>query len=59
MEEFVPNQNSQECLIITMVGLPARGKSYLSRKLRNFLCWSGLKGKIFNFGMYRRTKLGK
>jgi len=51
-------QNS-ECLIISMVGLPARGKSYISRKLRNFLSWSGLKGKIFNFGMYRRSKLGK
>ena len=48
----------QQCLIISMVGLPARGKSYISRKLRNFLSWSGHKGKIFNFGMYRRTKLG-
>jgi len=46
------------CLIISMVGLPARGKSYISRKLRNFLSWSGNVGKIFNFGMYRRSKLG-
>ncbi len=55
MEELL---NNEECLIISMIGLPARGKSYIARKLRNYLSWSGYVGKIFNFGMYRRKKLG-
>ena len=41
-------------LILAMVGLPARGKSYISRKLCRFLQWSGLKCRIFNNGEYRR-----
>jgi broad specificity phosphatase PhoE len=36
------------------VGLPARGKSFLSRKLLNYLTWRGNQCRIFNVGKYRR-----
>jgi hypothetical protein len=40
--------------VIALVGLPARGKSFISRKLHCFLNWGGIKCKIFNVGRYRR-----
>ena len=45
-------------LVIATVGLPARGKSYISHKLVNFLCWSGIESEIFNAGKTRRRLLG-
>ena len=42
--------------IIIMVGLPARGKSFISNKLLKYLNWSNIKTKIFNVGNYRRIK---
>jgi 6-phosphofructo-2-kinase/fructose-2,6-biphosphatase 4 len=45
-------------IIISMVGLPARGKSYIGRKLARYLNWVGLKAKVFNNGMYRRILIG-
>lgn len=41
-------------LVIVLVGLPARGKSFVARKLLNFLEWYGTSCKIFNVGKYRR-----
>jgi hypothetical protein len=41
-------------LVIALVGLPARGKSFVARKLVNFLEWNGVHCKIFNVGQYRR-----
>lgn len=41
-------------LVIVLVGLPARGKSFVARKLLNFLEWYGCACKIFNVGKYRR-----
>lgn len=41
-------------LVIVLVGLPARGKSFVARKLLNFLEWYGCQCKIFNVGKYRR-----
>eukprot|EP00529_Nitzschia_sp_RCC80_P015583 CAMPEP_0113495790 /NCGR_PEP_ID=MMETSP0014_2-20120614/29788_1 /TAXON_ID=2857 /ORGANISM="Nitzschia sp." /LENGTH=696 /DNA_ID=CAMNT_0000389693 /DNA_START=111 /DNA_END=2204 /DNA_ORIENTATION=+ /assembly_acc=CAM_ASM_000159 len=41
-------------LVIVLVGLPARGKSFVARKLLNFLEWYGTQCKIFNVGKYRR-----
>jgi len=43
-------------LVVVMVGLPARGKSFTSRKLKRFLCWRNSKAKIFNAGKYRRER---
>jgi signal recognition particle GTPase len=40
--------------VICLVGLPARGKTYISRKLARYLNWIGIKTKVFNVGEYRR-----
>ncbi|XP_041655118.1 6-phosphofructo-2-kinase/fructose-2,6-bisphosphatase 1-like isoform X1 [Cheilinus undulatus] len=40
--------------IIVMVGLPARGKTYISKKLTRYLNWIGVPTKMFNVGQYRR-----
>ncbi|CAF1229598.1 unnamed protein product [Rotaria sordida] len=40
--------------VIMMVGLPARGKTYMARKLARYLHWIGIKTKVFNVGDYRR-----
>jgi len=42
-------------LILAMVGLPARGKSFICHKLHAFLSWSGHKTKVFNAGQKRRS----
>lgn len=41
-------------LVIVMVGLPARGKSYISRKLARYLNWLQLETRVFNAGQTRR-----
>ena len=41
-------------LVIVLVGLPGRGKSFIARKLQNFLTWRGSECKVFNVGKYRR-----
>ncbi|KAI8802329.1 6-phosphofructo-2-kinase-domain-containing protein [Cladochytrium replicatum] len=38
-----------------MVGLPARGKSYICKKLTRYLSWCGYNTKVFNVGNKRRT----
>ena len=43
-----------ERLVIVLVGLPARGKSFIARKLLNYLTWRGNQCRIFNVGKYRR-----
>ncbi|XP_061827413.1 6-phosphofructo-2-kinase/fructose-2,6-bisphosphatase 1 [Nerophis lumbriciformis] len=40
--------------VIVMVGLPARGKTYISKKLTRYLNWIGVPTKTFNVGQYRR-----
>ncbi|XP_043821803.1 6-phosphofructo-2-kinase/fructose-2,6-bisphosphatase 3 isoform X6 [Dromiciops gliroides] len=40
--------------VIVMVGLPARGKTYMSKKLTRYLNWIGVPTKVFNVGEYRR-----
>ncbi|CAJ0580417.1 unnamed protein product, partial [Mesorhabditis spiculigera] len=44
--------------VIVMVGLPARGKTYISKKLCRYLKWIGIKTRVFNVGEYRRTEAG-
>lgn len=41
-------------LVIVMVGLPARGKSYITKKLARFLNWQQHDCRIFNVGNTRR-----
>ncbi|XP_061542862.1 6-phosphofructo-2-kinase/fructose-2,6-bisphosphatase 4b isoform X3 [Phycodurus eques] len=40
--------------LIVTVGLPARGKTYISKKLTRYLNWIGVPTKEFNVGQYRR-----
>ncbi|CAK8688827.1 unnamed protein product [Clavelina lepadiformis] len=40
--------------IVVMVGLPARGKTYIAKKLTRYFNWVGLNTKVFNVGQYRR-----
>lgn len=42
--------------MIALVGLPARGKSFVARKLFAYLNWTGVHCKIFNVGKYRREE---
>src|SRR5881394_3734112 len=41
-------------LVIVMVGLPARGKSYVTEKIARYLNWVQHDTKIFNVGKRRR-----
>jgi broad specificity phosphatase PhoE len=41
-----------------MVGLPARGKTFIARKIVRYLSWLGYRTKMFNVGSYRRARLG-
>ena len=45
-------------LVVVMVGLPARGKTYIARKLGWYLSWLGYRAKVFNVGNYRRDRFG-
>lgn len=45
-------------LAVVMVGLPARGKSYMARKIARWLRWLGHDARVFNVGSYRRERLG-
>ncbi|GJN88679.1 hypothetical protein Rhopal_001645-T1 [Rhodotorula paludigena] len=47
---------SEAKIVVAMVGLPARGKSYLSNKLQRYLLWLEYQVKVFNVGQYRRQK---
>lgn len=40
--------------VIAMVGLPARGKTYIAKKLTRYLKWIGMNTRVFNVGEYRR-----
>lgn len=46
-------------LVIVMVGLPARGKSYVTKKLSRYLNWLQHDTQIFNVGERRREAAGK
>jgi broad specificity phosphatase PhoE/predicted kinase len=43
---------------IVMVGLPARGKTYVARKIMRYLSWLGHRTRLFNVGNYRREHIG-
>lgn len=45
-------------LAVVMVGLPARGKTYIARKLARYLDWTGYRATVFNVGNYRRERFG-
>lgn len=45
-------------LVIVMVGLPARGKTHIARKVARYLTWVGVSCRVFNVGQYRRQRIG-
>ncbi|KAF7983150.1 hypothetical protein HWV62_24137 [Athelia sp. TMB] len=47
---------SEAKIVLAMVGLPARGKSYLSNKLMRYLKWLEYNVKVFNVGQLRRSR---
>lgn len=46
-------------LVIIMVGLPARGKSYITKKITRYMRWQQHNTRIFNVGNRRRVAAGK
>jgi len=40
--------------VVVMVGLPARGKTYMAKKLTRYLNWIGINTRVFNNGDYVR-----
>ncbi|KAH8820460.1 6-phosphofructo-2-kinase-like protein 1 [Xylogone sp. PMI_703] len=42
-------------LVVIMVGLPARGKSYITKKIQRYLSWQQHESRIFNVGNKRRV----
>jgi len=50
----ISNRDVGSKLVIIMVGLPARGKSYITKKLARYLNWLQHDTRIFNVGERRR-----
>jgi broad specificity phosphatase PhoE/predicted kinase len=44
-------------MVFVMVGLPARGKTYTSKKIELFLSWMGHNVRLFNVGERRRKNV--
>ncbi|HVW27178.1 MAG TPA: 6-phosphofructo-2-kinase/fructose-2,6-bisphosphatase [Polyangiaceae bacterium] len=53
-----PRQPGTLKLALVMVGLPARGKTYVARKLQRYLAWLGHRTLWVNVGDYRRARAG-
>lgn len=45
-------------ILVITVGLPARGKTHISRSLERYLRWMGVKTQVVSLGDYRRKILG-
>ncbi|KAG0275129.1 hypothetical protein BGZ95_009147 [Linnemannia exigua] len=45
-------------IAIIFVGLPARGKTHVSRSLSRYLKWLGVQTNVFSVGNYRRQIIG-
>ena len=54
----IPDRDVASKLVIIMVGLPARGKSYITKKLHRYLQWQQHDTRIFNVGNRRRIAAG-
>eukprot|EP00405_Crypthecodinium_cohnii_P019034 CAMPEP_0206475426 /NCGR_PEP_ID=MMETSP0324_2-20121206/34070_1 /ASSEMBLY_ACC=CAM_ASM_000836 /TAXON_ID=2866 /ORGANISM="Crypthecodinium cohnii, Strain Seligo" /LENGTH=567 /DNA_ID=CAMNT_0053950777 /DNA_START=64 /DNA_END=1767 /DNA_ORIENTATION=- len=52
----VEHRVTEEKLVIVMVGLPARGKSYISKALLRYLNFLGCTTRLFNAGNLRRDE---
>jgi 6-phosphofructo-2-kinase/fructose-2,6-biphosphatase 4 len=45
-------------ILVVTVGLPARGKTHISRALERYLRWMGVKTQVMSLGDYRRKIAG-
>jgi 6-phosphofructo-2-kinase / fructose-2,6-biphosphatase 4 len=45
-------------ILVITIGLPARGKTHISRSLERYLRWMGIKTEVVSLGDYRRKTLG-
>eukprot|EP00698_Gefionella_okellyi_P015047 TRINITY_DN4216_c0_g1_i1.p1 TRINITY_DN4216_c0_g1~~TRINITY_DN4216_c0_g1_i1.p1 ORF type:complete len:482 (+),score=81.30 TRINITY_DN4216_c0_g1_i1:80-1525(+) len=45
-------------LVVAMAGLPARGKTYIARRIARYLSWMGVQNRWYNVGNHRRQVLG-
>ncbi|KAG5635090.1 hypothetical protein H0H81_012462 [Sphagnurus paluster] len=45
-------------ILVLTIGLPARGKTHISRALERYLRWTGVKTQVVSLGDYRRKILG-
>ncbi|KAK4186492.1 6-phosphofructo-2-kinase-domain-containing protein [Podospora australis] len=48
----IHSEDTRVCVV--MVGLPARGKSYIAQKAQRYLKWLSIPARTFNVGNYRR-----
>ncbi len=55
---MVPQRPGTQKLAVVMVGLPARGKTFVARKLQGYLSWLGYRTLWVNVGDYRRARAG-
>lgn len=55
---MAPHVRDLSPTVLAMVGLPARGKSFIAGRLSRYLRWLGHDTRIFNVGSYRRALLG-
>jgi 6-phosphofructo-2-kinase len=46
-------------LVVIMVGLPARGKSYITKKIQRYMSWQQHNTEVFNVGNRRRVAATK
>lgn len=46
-------------ILLVLVGLPARGKSYVANKITAFMRWRGIRCKSFNVGALRRKAVSE
>ncbi|OWZ01901.1 Fructose-2,6-biphosphatase [Phytophthora megakarya] len=56
--QTAPKQRSGGKLMIFLVGLPGRGKTYIGHILARHLTWMGHQSRTFNTGEYRRRLIG-
>ena len=54
---IIRRQQRHHQLIVAMVGLPGRGKSFIARSIVRHLDWIGLKSRIFSVKDRRRQEV--
>jgi broad specificity phosphatase PhoE len=55
---MIAQRPTTQKLAVIMVGLPARGKTFVARKMQGYLSWLGYRTLWVNVGDYRRARAG-